>query len=91
VKSRTLQLLQKFYDRESGKILIDGLDLDELSGTFMRSQIAIVPQQPVLFSMSVKDNIRFGRRNATYEDVNATANVGNAHDFIMQLPENHDT
>jgi ABC-type multidrug transport system fused ATPase/permease subunit len=56
-KSTILQLLQKFYDAERGKIMVDGFDLNELSGTFMRSEIAIGPQQPVLFSMSVKDSI----------------------------------
>jgi ABC-type multidrug transport system fused ATPase/permease subunit len=58
-KSTTLQLLQKFYDAERGKILVDGFDLNELSGTFMRSEIAIGPQQAVLFSMSVKESNQF--------------------------------
>jgi ABC-type multidrug transport system fused ATPase/permease subunit len=83
--------LQKFYDAESGKILVDGFDINELSRTFMGSQFAIVPQQPALFSISVKDNIRFRKRNATDEDVNSAANVGNAHDFILELAENYNT
>jgi ABC-type multidrug transport system fused ATPase/permease subunit len=89
--STTLQLLQKFYEVTSGQILIDDVDISGLSGVFVRSQMAIVPQSPILFSMSVKDNIRFAKNEEDDEAVANAARLGNAHDFIMELPENYDT
>jgi ABC-type multidrug transport system fused ATPase/permease subunit len=90
-KSTTLQLIQRFYDIQKGTILIDDVDIKTLSPVFVRSQISSVPQGPVLFSMSVSDNIRFGKHDATEEEVTAAARIGNAHDFVMELPENYDT
>jgi ABC-type bacteriocin/lantibiotic exporter with double-glycine peptidase domain len=90
-KSTMLQLLQKLYDVTSGQILVDDVDIATLSGTFVRSQMAAVPQVPMLFSMSVRDNIRFAKEAATEDDVAAAAGVGNAHDFVMELPENYET
>ena len=90
-KSTTLQLLQRFYEIESGKILVDDVDIRTLSQIFLRSQIAIVPQGPVLFSMSIKDNIRYGKPKADDTEVANAARTGNAHDFIMELPQNYDT
>ena len=90
-KSTTLQLLQRFYEIEKGKILVDDVDIRTLSQIFLRSQIAIVPQGPVLFSMSIKDNIRYAKPNASDQDVANAARTGNAHDFIMELPQNYDT
>jgi ABC-type multidrug transport system fused ATPase/permease subunit len=90
-KSTTLQLLQRFYEIQEGKILIDGVDIATLAPDYLRSQIAIVPQGPVLFSMSVRDNIRFSRGSATDEEIAEAAMVGNAHNFIMELPQNYRT
>ncbi|KAK8875498.1 hypothetical protein M9Y10_005664 [Tritrichomonas musculus] len=90
-KSTTLQLLQRFYEIEKGKILVDDVDIRTLSQIFLRSQIAIVPQGPVLFSMSIKDNIRYAKPKADGQDVANAARTGNAHDFIMELPQNYDT
>ena len=90
-KSTTLQLLQRFYEIEKGEILIDGIDIRTLSPKYLRSQVSIVPQSPVLFSMSVKDNIRYAKPNAKDRDVAEAAQVGNAHPFIMTLPNNYDT
>jgi ABC-type multidrug transport system fused ATPase/permease subunit len=90
-KSTTLQLLQRFYEITEGRIVIDGVDISTLSPRFLRSKIAVVPQGPVLFSMSVIDNIRFAKRNATEDEVATAANVGNAHEFIMDLPYGYDT
>lgn len=89
-KSTTLQLLQRFYEVQEGKILIDGVDIQTLSGRNVRSFISVVPQGPVLFSMSVKDNIRFSRASATDEEVAEAARLGNAHDFIMEIPDNYE-
>jgi ABC-type multidrug transport system fused ATPase/permease subunit len=90
-KSTTLQLLQRFYEITEGQIIIDGVDISTLSPRFLRSKIAVVPQGPALFSMSVIDNIRFAKRNATEDEVATAANVGNAHEFIMELPYGYET
>lgn len=90
-KSTTLQLLQRFYEIQEGKILIDGVDISTLSGQSLRSHIAVVPQGPVLFSMSVKDNIKFARHGATDEEISSAARVGNAHNFIMEMPNNYES
>jgi ABC-type multidrug transport system fused ATPase/permease subunit len=90
-KSTTLQLIQRFYDVQEGSILIDDVDINTLSPVFIRSHISSVPQGPVLFSMSVLDNIRFGKSEATLDEVTAATRIGNAHDFIMELPENSET
>jgi ABC-type multidrug transport system fused ATPase/permease subunit len=90
-KSTTLQLIQRFYEVQEGKILLDGIDISTLSPRFVRSKIAIVPQGPILFSMSVIDNIRFAKRDATEDEVAESARIGNAHDFIMELPDLYNT
>jgi ABC-type multidrug transport system fused ATPase/permease subunit len=85
-KSTTLTLTQRFYDVASGSITLDGRDLRELKPRFIRESIAIVPQTPVLFTMSVKDNVRFGRPRADREEVVRAAKMANAHEFIVELP-----
>ena len=90
-KTTTLALIQKFYEIQEGKILFDGVDSKTLSQEYLRSQIAIVPQAPVLFSMSVADNIRYSKPNASTDETCKAAEVGNAHDFIMALKENYET
>jgi ABC-type multidrug transport system fused ATPase/permease subunit len=90
-KTTTIQLLQKLYEIESGSILIDDVDIATLSGVAVRSQITSVPQTPTLFSMSVRDNIRFAKAAAVEDEVVEAARIGNAHDFIMELPENYET
>jgi ABC-type multidrug transport system fused ATPase/permease subunit len=90
-KSTTLQLLQRFYEVEEGEILIDGVPIQSLAPMFVRSQIATVPQGPVLFSMSIRDNLRYARPHASDTEVAAAARTGNAHDFIMEQPNNYET
>jgi ABC-type multidrug transport system fused ATPase/permease subunit len=90
-KSTTLQLLDKSYDVTSGQILIDDAHITGLSGAFVRSQMAIVLQSPVLFPMSVKDNIKFAKDDEDDETVANAARLWKAHDFIMKLPENYTT
>lgn len=90
-KSTTLQLLQRFYDVNEGAIFIDGYDIRDLSPKSLRKAISIVPQSPVLFSMSILDNIRYGRIDASEEEVSTAAVTGNAHNFIMELPDNYRT
>ena len=89
-KSTTLQLIQRFYEIESGMILLDDVDMKTLSPVFIRSQISIVPQSPVLFSMSILDNIRYANpKKITDQEVAEAARIGNAHNFIMEMPENY--
>ncbi|KAK8871984.1 hypothetical protein M9Y10_007736 [Tritrichomonas musculus] len=90
-KSTTLQLLQRFYDVEEGAVFVDGIDIRDMSLKSLRKGISIVPQSPVLFTMSIADNIRYGRLTATEEEVAQAAVTGNAHNFIMELPENYRT
>jgi ABC-type multidrug transport system fused ATPase/permease subunit len=90
-KSTTLQLIQRFYDATEGQILIDGQDIRDISPADLRNQIAIVPQAPVMFSFSVKDNVRFGRPDAAREDVVNAATVANAHSFIRELRDGYKT
>ena len=90
-KSTTLQLLQRFYEIQEGQLLIDDVDIATLSPKFLRLQIAVVPQGPVLFTMSVRDNIKYAKNDATDDDVVNAARIGNAHDFIMEMPENYDS
>ena len=90
-KSTTLQLLQRFYDIQEGDILIDNVSIYDLNPKYVRSLISIVPQGPVLFSMSVRDNIRFSKSSATDDEIAEAARIGNAHNFIMEMPENYNS
>jgi ABC-type multidrug transport system fused ATPase/permease subunit len=90
-KSTTLQLLQRFYEIQEGVILIDGVDIKTLAPEFIRSQISIVPQGPVLFSLSIRDNVRYAKAKAQPDEVAQAAQTGNAQEFIMELPDNYDT
>ena len=87
VESTTVQLIQRFYDPDKGRILLDGKDIKTLNIAWLRSHIGIVSQEPVLFTGSIEENIRFGKSDATDEEVLAAAKMANAHDFIMELPE----
>ncbi|OHT13696.1 ABC transporter family protein [Tritrichomonas foetus] len=90
-KTTTLQLLQRFYEIESGEILIDEQNISQYSQVSVRKHIAIVPQGPVLFSMSVLDNIRFGKPKSTEQETIEASQIGNAHNFIMEMPDNYKT
>ncbi|WP_206020051.1 ABC transporter transmembrane domain-containing protein [Pseudomaricurvus alkylphenolicus] len=90
-KSTLFELLLRFYDPGSGEIDLDGTDLRQLLPNDLRRQIALVPQQPALFSGSVKRNIAYGREDASFEDIVAAAKAAHAHDFILQLPEGYDS
>ncbi len=87
VESTTIQLIQRFYDPDQGRVLLDGKDIKTLNVAWLRSHIGIVSQEPVLFTGSIEENIRFGKTDATDEEVEHAAKMANAHDFIMQLPE----
>jgi ATP-binding cassette subfamily B protein len=90
-KSTVIQLLQRFYDPTTGAIKIDGRDLCGLERSDFRQAIALVPQDPVIFADSALENIRFGRPDATDEEVHAAAKAAAAHDFLMALPEQYNS
>lgn len=90
-KSTAVQLIQRFYDPEGGMITLDGHDIRTLNIQWLRSLIGIVEQEPVLFSTTIAENIRFGKENATMEDIVKAAKEANAFNFIMTLPQKFDT
>ena len=90
-KSTVVSLIERFYDPQGGAVLLDGVDLRELNLHWLRSQVGLVSQEPVLFNLSVADNIRYGRPEASLEAVEAAARAANAHAFIAALPEGYHT
>jgi ATP-binding cassette subfamily B protein len=90
-KSTLAKLVARFYDPDEGRVLIDGHDLRDVSERSLRSQLGIVPQESFLFSGTIRDNVAFGRPDATDEEVRAAAQAVGAHDFIERLPEGYDT
>ncbi len=90
-KSTIIGLLPRFYDVSSGRITIDGHDIRDLTLKSLRSQIGTVLQETFLFSVSIRENISYGRRGATLDEVVAAAKAARAHEFIMRLPEGYDT
>ena len=90
-KTTILQLLMRFYDPQSGVIRLDGLDLRDMARDDFRRSLAMVPQDPVIFAASARENIRFGRPEATDAEVEAAAVAASAHGFLAALPEGYDT
>ncbi|MGH9021968.1 MAG: ABC transporter ATP-binding protein [Acidimicrobiia bacterium] len=90
-KTTLVSLIPRFYDAMKGRVLIDGVDVRDVTLESLRELISLVPQEPLLFSGTVADNIRYGRLEATDEDVFEAARAANAHDFILGLPEGYDT
>ena len=90
-KSTVFQLLLRYFDAQSGRILLDGVPTQQLSLQDLRKHIGIVPQEAVIFSSSARDNIRYGRPNATDLEVQAAARAAFAHEFIQALPQGYDT
>ncbi|KAK6155143.1 hypothetical protein DH2020_009391 [Rehmannia glutinosa] len=90
-KSTVIALLQRFYDPLGGEILLDGVAIDKLQLKWLRSQMGLVSQEPALFATSIKENILFGKEDASIEEVIEAAKASNAHDFITRLPQGYDT
>uniref|UniRef100_A0A2A3JY70 ABC transporter n=1 Tax=Alloyangia mangrovi TaxID=1779329 RepID=A0A2A3JY70_9RHOB len=90
-KTTIVQLIQRFYDPDAGRVLLDGVPLDRMSRKGFRQHIALVPQDPVIFAASARDNIRFGRPGASDAEVEEAARAAAAHDFLSALPEGYDT
>jgi len=90
-KSTVFQLLLRFYDPQSGSIAVDGVDLTKADPEDVRRRIAFVPQDTVVFGTSVRENIAYGRPDATAADIEAAAKAAHAHEFIVQMPDGYDT
>ncbi len=90
-KTTLVNLIPRFYDVTSGSVLVDDIDVRERNLKVLRSAIGIVPQNPLLFSGTIIENIKWGKEDATEEEVIAAAKAAQAHDFIMSFPENYNT
>lgn len=90
-KTSIINALSRFYDVKSGRILIDGHDIRDVTLASLRSQISIVLQDTFIFSGTIRDNIRFGRPDATDAEIEMAARAVHAHDFIVNLPQGYDT
>ncbi|XP_049836463.1 multidrug resistance protein homolog 49-like [Schistocerca gregaria] len=90
-KSTVIQLIQRLYDPIKGNVLLDGTNVKELNVNWLRNQIGVVGQEPVLFATTIAQNIRYGKENATQEEIEKAAKEANAHDFIIKLPQGYDT
>lgn len=90
-KSTCIQLLQRFYDPISGSITVDGNEVRELNLGWLREQMGVVGQEPVLFGTTIGENIRYGRDGVSDEEMERAAKAANAHDFIQKLPRKYNT
>ncbi|GGH52906.1 ABC transporter [Frigidibacter albus] len=90
-KTTVIQLIQRFYDPQAGRVTLDGVDLRDMARDDFRQDIALVPQDPVIFATSARENIRFGRPGASDAEVEAAARAAVAHEFLSALPEGYDT
>lgn len=89
-KSTVFQLLLRFYDPQSGHVMLDGVDVAQADPVDVRGRLAVVPQETVVFGMSIGENIRYGRPDASDEDVRAAAKAARIDDFIASLPDGYD-
>jgi ATP-binding cassette subfamily B (MDR/TAP) protein 1 len=90
-KSTVVSLIERFYEPLSGSIRLDGHDIKELDVKWLRRQIGLVNQEPALFATSIRENILYGKENATMEEINHAAKLSEAITFINQLPERYET
>ena len=90
-KTTIFQLLMRFFDPDEGRVALDGIDVRDMARMDLRRQLALVPQEPVIFAASVRENIRFGRPEASDAEVEAAARAAAAHEFVARLPEGYAT
>jgi subfamily B ATP-binding cassette protein MsbA len=90
-KTTLVNLVPRFYDVTAGKIAIDGHDIRQVTGLSLRQKIGVVPQETTLFSDTIRENIRYGKLDATQDEIEAAARAANAHEFIATLPRGYDT
>jgi ABC-type multidrug transport system fused ATPase/permease subunit len=90
-KTSVLNLVPRLYDVTAGRVTVDGVDVRDVTLASLRRQVSVVSQEPLLFSSTVRDNIRYGRLAATDDEVEAAARAAHAHDFVSELPDGYDT
>jgi ATP-binding cassette subfamily B protein len=90
-KSTLFQLALRFYDPQSGRVLIDGVDVRDADPAAVRSCIALVPQETIIFAASARDNLRYGRWDASDAEIQAAARAANAHEFLTAMPDGYGT
>ncbi|HZU00325.1 MAG TPA: ABC transporter ATP-binding protein, partial [Ktedonobacteraceae bacterium] len=90
-KSTLISLIPRFYDVDSGRVLVDGVDVRQMAQEHLRSKIGFVPQKAVLFSGTIAENIRYGKENATEEEVQHAAEIAQATEFISEMKEGYDS
>jgi ATP-binding cassette, subfamily B, multidrug efflux pump len=90
-KSTLIDLVPRFYDASSGRVLIDGMDVRQIKEDSLLAHVGIVPQEAILFSGTLRDNIRYGRPDASEQEVIAAAKAAQAHGFIMEMPKGYDS
>jgi ABC-type multidrug transport system fused ATPase/permease subunit len=90
-KTTLASLVPRFYDVDSGRVLVDGVDVRDVTLTSLRREIGVIPQDPFLFSTSVRENISFGRQEMTDEEIERVARLAQAHEFVERLPQGYDT
>ncbi|TRW97474.1 ATP-binding cassette domain-containing protein [Paracoccus sp. M683] len=90
-KTTVIQMIQRFWDPDQGRVTLDGIDLKDMARTDFRAAMALVPQDPVIFATTARENIRFGRPEASNAEVEAAARAANAYDFIAALPQGFDS
>ncbi|TKW16203.2 hypothetical protein SEVIR_5G286300v4 [Setaria viridis] len=90
-KSTVISLVERFYDPQAGEVLVDGINIKSLRLGWIRGKIGLVSQEPLLFMASVKDNIRYGKEDATIEEIKRAAELANAANFIDKFPNGYDT
>jgi ATP-binding cassette subfamily B (MDR/TAP) protein 1 len=90
-KSTVISLVERFYDPQAGEVLIDGINIKSLQLDSVRGKIGLVSQEPLLFMSSIKDNIMYGKEDATFEEIKRAAELANAANFIDKLPNVCDT
>lgn len=86
-KSTAINLIERFYDPQAGEVLIDGINLKEFQLRWIRGKIGLVSQEPVLFTSSIRDNIAYGKEDATTEEIKTAVELANAANFIDKLPQ----
>ena len=90
-KSTVAALMSRFYDPQEGVVMLDGVPLTEFKMDWLREQVAVVRQEPILFATSIYDNIRYGRPSASHDEIIEAAKAANAHEFISAFPEQYET
>ena len=90
-KSTVVQLIERFYDPQKGTVTVDGIDVRELNIGWWRNMIGVVEQEPSLFNTTIYENIKYGKPDATREEILEAAKAANAYNFIMDLPQNFET